>query len=71
MDETLPMNAEGRKNFGCAAILKIYHELGLDDFLKNKARHEPFKYNTNSIMMLFTISRLLRSAGATTSRVAA
>jgi len=53
------MNAEGRKNFGYAAILKIYHELSLDDFFKNKARHEPFKYNTNSIMMLLTTSRLL------------
>ncbi|MBS3938359.1 MAG: IS1634 family transposase [Peptococcaceae bacterium] len=59
MEETLPMNAEGRKNFGYAAILKIYHELSLDDFFKNKARHEPFKYNTNSIMMLLTTSRLL------------
>ncbi|MBT9166247.1 MAG: hypothetical protein DDT25_00930 [Chloroflexi bacterium] len=59
MEETLPMDAEGRKNFGYAAILKIYHELSLDDFFKNKARHEPFKYNTNSIMMLLTISRLL------------
>jgi len=59
MDESLPMNAEGRKNFGYAAILKIYHELGLDDFFKNKARHEPFDFNTNSIMMLLVISRLL------------
>ncbi|MDP3058065.1 MAG: transposase, partial [bacterium] len=59
MDEPLPMNVEGRKNFGYAAILKIYHELGLDDFFKNKARHEPFEFNTNSIMMLLIISRLL------------
>jgi len=59
MDETLPMDAEGRRNFGYAAIQKIYHELGLDDFFKNKARHEPFKFNTNSIMMLLVISRLL------------
>ncbi|MDP1552028.1 MAG: IS1634 family transposase, partial [Methanobacteriaceae archaeon] len=59
MDETLPTNAEGRRNFGYAAILKIYHVLGLDDFFKNKARHEPFEFNTNSIMMLLIISRLL------------
>ena len=59
VDESLPMNAEGRKNFGYAAILKIYHELGLDDFFKNKARHEPFEFNTNSIMMLLATSRLL------------
>jgi len=59
MGETLPMNAEGRKNFGYAAILKIYHELGLDDFFKNRARPEAFEFNTNSIMMLLVISRLL------------
>jgi transposase len=58
-DEVLPEDAEGSKNFGYAAILKVYHELGLDDFFKNKARHEPFKYNTNSIMILLVVSRLL------------
>lgn len=59
MDEKLPANADNRKNFGYAAILKIYHELGLDIFLNNKSRHENFKYNTNSIMILLVISRLL------------
>ena len=59
MDEVLPQDAEGRKNFGYAAILKIYHQLGLDDFFKNKARHESFKYNSNSIMILLVVSRLL------------
>ena len=59
MDEALPKDAEGRKNFGYAAILKIYHQLRLDNFFKNKARHEPFKFNTNSIMILLVVSRLL------------
>lgn len=59
MDEALPQDIDGRKNLGYAAILKIYHELRLDDFFKNKARHEPFKYNTNAIMILLIISRLL------------
>lgn len=59
MDEALPKDAEGGKNFGYAAILKVYHELELDDFFKNKARNEPFKYNTNSIMILLVVSRLL------------
>jgi len=59
MDEKLPKDKEGRKNLGYAAILNIYHELGLDDFFKNRARHESFKYNTNSIMILLVISRLL------------
>ena len=59
MDEQLAPGTDDRKNFGYVAILKIYHQLGLDDFFKNKARHEPFKYNTNSIMILLVISRLL------------
>jgi transposase len=44
---------------GYAVILKIYHELELDRFLNNKARHECFEYNTNSIMMLLIITRIL------------
>jgi hypothetical protein len=56
MDEELePKSSEGRKNFGYAAILKIYHQLGFDTFFKNKARHESFKFNTNSIMILLVI----------------
>ena len=59
MDEKLSSGTDNRKNFGYAAILKIYHELGLDVFFKNKSRHENFEYNTNSIMILLVVSRLL------------
>ena len=59
MEEKLAPGSDDRKNFGYAAILKIYHELELDRFFRNKARHEKFKYNTNSIMTLLTVSRLL------------
>jgi transposase len=59
MDEKLPPGTNNRKNFGYVAILKLYHELGLHRFFNNKARHEPFKFNTNSIMMLLVVSRLL------------
>lgn len=59
MDDQLEDETDDRKNFGYAAILKIYHQLKLDRFFKNKARHEPFKFNTNSIMILLVISRLL------------
>ena len=59
MDEKLAPGSDTRKNFGYAAILKIYHELGLHTFFNNKARHENFEYNTNSIMMLLVVSRLL------------
>ena len=59
MDEELPAGSNGRKNLGYAAILKIYHELELDRFFNNKARHHGFEYNTNSIMTLLVVSRLL------------
>lgn len=59
MDEQLVQGTDNRKNLGYAALLKVYHELGLHRFFNNKARNEEFKYNTNSIMMLLVISRLL------------
>lgn len=59
MDEQIPAGTNNRKNFGYAAILKIYHELDLDVFFKNKSRHENFEYNTNSIMILLVVSRVL------------
>ena len=60
MGEKLSSGTDNRKNFGYAAILKIYHDLGLDVFFNNKSRHENFEYNTNSIMILLVVSRLLR-----------
>ena len=59
MDEQLNLDTNNRKNFGYAAVLKIYHELELDRFFNNAARHKNFKYNTNSIMILLAVSRLL------------
>lgn len=59
LDEQLPQGTDTRYNFGYAVIMKIYHELELDRFFNNKARNEPFKYNTNSIMKLLVIDRVL------------
>lgn len=59
MDECLPEEAEGMKNFGYAVLMKIYHELGLQKSLKTMMDREGFKFNTNSIMLLLVISRLL------------
>ncbi|MFO7849615.1 MAG: hypothetical protein R6V67_06620 [Spirochaetia bacterium] len=59
MDEELEKDISGRKNLGYAAILKIYHELELNVFFNNRARNKDFKYNTNSIMILLVVSRLL------------
>lgn len=59
MNEKLPNETHTRYNMGYAVIMKIYHELELDRFFNNKARHETFEYNTNSIMKLLTITRIL------------
>ena len=59
MDERLPPNSASRKNLGYAAILKFYHEMELDRFFNNKARRQGFEYNTNAIMTLLVVSRLL------------
>jgi len=59
MSEKLSDDIHSRYNMGYAVIMKIYHELELDRFFNNKARHEPFEYNTNSIMNLLIISRIL------------
>jgi transposase len=59
MGEQLSQDTNDRKNFGYTAILKIYHELELNRFFNNKARHEDFKFNTNAIMSLLVVSRIL------------
>lgn len=60
LNEKLPDESHTRYNMGYAVIMKIYHELELDRFINNKARHETFEYNTNSIMTLLTITRILQ-----------
>ena len=52
MNEKLPNEIHSRYNMGYAVIMKIYHTLELDRFFNNKARHEAFEYNTNSIMTI-------------------
>jgi len=59
MNEKLQNETHTRYNLGYAVIMKIYHELELDRFFNNKARHETFEYNTNSIMTLLAITRIL------------
>ena len=59
LKEKLPNETHNRYNLGYAVIMKIYHELELNRFFNNKARHETFEYNTNSIMNLLTVTRIL------------
>jgi len=59
MDERLSEESNGTKNLGYAVPLSVYHNLGIDVFLRNRARSESFQFNPNSIMTLLAISRLL------------
>jgi transposase len=59
MDEKLPDNAQGTYNFGYAVPMRVYHALWLDDFLKRKMAGQKFEYNTNSIMIMLVMSRIL------------
>lgn len=51
-----------RKNLGYAALLKIYHELGLDIFFNNRSRNINAEYNVNAIMKMLIFSRILAPA---------
>ena len=51
-----------RKNFGYAALSKIYHELEIDKFLINRQRHTREDYDANTIMKMLVYSRILAPA---------
>jgi len=58
-NEKLPAEANNRKNFGYAIILKILTELGLDRFLVNRRQATKIECATNAVMKLLIISRIL------------
>lgn len=59
MNEELIKNTSSKKNFGYAAISKIYHELEINKFFVNRQRHLNIDYSLNNIMKLMVFSRLL------------
>lgn len=61
-NDLIPKNIKNRKNFGSTALSKIYHELEIDTFLKNRQRHTKEEYDANAIMKLLVYSRLLYPA---------
>ena len=61
-NERISSDSINRKNFGYAALSKIYHELEIDKFLMNRQRHTREDYDANSIMKLLVFSRLLYPA---------
>lgn len=59
-NEELKENENNRKNFGYIALSKIYHELEIDKFIKNKFKSRNFsEYKINNIMKLLVFARCL------------
>lgn len=59
-NEELNENENNRKNFGYVALSKIYHELEIDKFVKNKFKSRNFsEYKINNIMKLLVFARCL------------
>ena len=52
-------NSSKSKNLGYVAIRKIYQELGLEDFFKEKNKSLKIKYNLNKIFSLLVYSRIM------------
>jgi len=59
MGEKIDGNNTARKNFGYAALSKIYHELEIDKFMFNRQRNLDVEYSLNNITKLMVFSRLL------------
>lgn len=59
-NEELNENENNRKNFGYVALSKIYHELEIDKFIKNKFKSCNFsEYKINNIIKLLVFARCL------------
>jgi len=58
-NEKLKVGTDEIRNFGYAALSKIYHELSIDLFMNNHQRNTKAEYNANTIMKMLVYSRLL------------
>ena len=61
-NEHIPTDSTNRKNFGYAALSKIYHELEINSFINSRQRNLISDYDANAIMKLLVFSRLLYPA---------
>ena len=62
LKQPMEKNYDECKNFGYAALSKIYHELDIKSFLGNRQRSVKTDFNLNSIFRLLVFSRLLYPA---------
>lgn len=59
-EERLLVDTDNNKNFGYVALSKIYHELQIDKFVKNKFRARNFsEFKMNNILKLLVFARCL------------
>ena len=63
MDEDMAPDTQERKNFGYAALSKLYHDLDLHRFISNRQRGSKAEYDHNAIFKLLVYSRLLNRQG--------
>ena len=57
--EKLSVGTDNMKNFGYAALSKIYHELELDSFLKNRQRHTEDTFDANAVLQALTYLKIV------------
>ena len=57
--EQLQMGSDERKNLGYAVLSQFYHQLELDKFINNKARHKKFEFNANTLLKNSVYNRIL------------
>lgn len=60
--DIIPEGSSYVKNFGYSILSKIYHELEIDKFLRNRQRNSKEEFNANTIMKMLVYSRLLTPA---------
>lgn len=65
--EKLSTDTDTCKNYGYIALSKIYHELNLNNFIKNKQRHSNDDFDANLIMQTIVYLRLISSSSRETA----
>lgn len=63
--EILQAGISNRKNYGYIVIVKLFYELGLDQFLRNRRRRNTkIEYPTDTIMKMLVISKILNPSAS-------
>ncbi len=58
-EEEIPVDQRLCKNFGSVVLSKVYHELGIHEFMNNRRRYTKAAYNHNVIFQMLIYNRIL------------